>query len=75
MIAGRREDKLNETLALCPGPSLAIVSDVTKEEDVIRLFSEAAKRFGPKIDMVFNNAGSAYQLDQIHIASNLDFVM
>jgi NAD(P)-dependent dehydrogenase (short-subunit alcohol dehydrogenase family) len=58
VVAGRRADKLDETLALAPGADgLAVVADVTQEDDVARLFQAAVERFG-RVDLLFNNAGT-----------------
>jgi len=38
------------------GQAIAVQADVTKEDDIKRLFSEAKKSFGP-IDILVNNAG------------------
>jgi NAD(P)-dependent dehydrogenase (short-subunit alcohol dehydrogenase family) len=43
-------------LAGGPGSAVAIVADVTRDEDVARLFDETIRRFG-KLDALFNNAG------------------
>ncbi|KAM0746495.1 short-chain dehydrogenase/reductase SDR [Meredithblackwellia eburnea MCA 4105] len=58
VISGRRKAELEETASACAGPAgvLAVVGDITKEEDVLSLFSEAFKKFG-RIDFLFNNAG------------------
>lgn len=60
-IAGRTESKLQETSAeimAAGGRSLAIVADVTRDEDVVSLMAHTAEAFG-KIDILVNNAGVA----------------
>ena len=58
-LAGRREAALAETVTAA-GPagsqSLVVPTDVTEEESVRALFSDAGARFG-RIDLLFNNAG------------------
>lgn len=51
MLAARREPELNETAELCKEANaevdtLVITGDVTKEEDVRRLFVCTAEKFG-----------------------------
>lgn len=58
VLSGRREVELQVTASKCVGKSLVSVGDITKEEDVIRLFKEAGETFG-RIDLVFNNAGQS----------------
>jgi NAD(P)-dependent dehydrogenase (short-subunit alcohol dehydrogenase family) len=63
VVAGRRAEPLDETLeqaageGLAPEHGLAVVADVTAEDDVTRLFAEAVDRFG-RVDLLFNNAGT-----------------
>lgn len=52
---GRRADKVAELRAA--GVELAETADVTRPEEVERLFSAVTERFG-RIDVVFNNAGA-----------------
>ena len=59
VCAARREEKLQETVALIEsesGEAIYIPTDVTKENQVIRLFEETQKHFG-QIDVLYNNAG------------------
>ncbi|MBC8038046.1 MAG: glucose 1-dehydrogenase [Rhizobiales bacterium] len=49
-------EKLVAEIARAGGKAAAIAGDVSKENDVTRLFDEAAKSFGP-VTHVFNNAG------------------
>jgi NAD(P)-dependent dehydrogenase (short-subunit alcohol dehydrogenase family) len=58
VLAGRREDALRETVTLAPQPhtSLVQVTDVTRTEEVARLFARTVDEFG-RVDLLFNNAG------------------
>jgi NAD(P)-dependent dehydrogenase (short-subunit alcohol dehydrogenase family) len=60
MVAGRRREKLEETLALLKqvgGEGLAVECDVTKAEDTERLVKSAEDCFG-KVNVLVNNAGT-----------------
>lgn len=60
VLAGRREEQLNETIKAA-GPmgdnALAVVTDVRKPESVEALFATIRERFG-RLDVLFNNAGT-----------------
>ena len=59
VIAGRRKAELDKTVGMAKsggGKMLGIVTDVTKQEEVKRLFAETKKAFG-RLDFLFNNAG------------------
>jgi NAD(P)-dependent dehydrogenase (short-subunit alcohol dehydrogenase family) len=60
VLAGRREEQLNETIKAA-GPmgdnALAVVTDVRKPESVEALFATTHERFG-RLDVLFNNAGT-----------------
>jgi NAD(P)-dependent dehydrogenase (short-subunit alcohol dehydrogenase family) len=59
VLAGRREQLLNETLSLSQSPpsaALCVVTDVTCEESVRTLFARTLEQFG-RLDVLFNNAG------------------
>ncbi|KAF8525038.1 short-chain dehydrogenase/reductase SDR [Hysterangium stoloniferum] len=58
VLFARNDEELGITAKSCPGPSLTVKGDVSKEEDVTRLFSEAVRKFG-RVDLLFNNAGIA----------------
>src|SRR5215475_1592295 len=45
-----------ETVGLCSGEAFALRVDAAREEDVTRMMSETASRFGG-IDVLYNNAG------------------
>ncbi|KAI0629839.1 short-chain dehydrogenase/reductase SDR [Trametes polyzona] len=57
-LFARRAEQLEETKTLCVDPSkvLLVGGDVTREEDVKRLFQSTIDAFG-RLDMLFNNAG------------------
>jgi NAD(P)-dependent dehydrogenase (short-subunit alcohol dehydrogenase family) len=54
VIAGRNRSRLEEAAEAIG--ATAIVADVTREDDVIRLFAETHERFGG-LDILVNNAG------------------
>lgn len=59
VLAGRREEALQETISLGNADtsnSLACVTDVCQEESVERLFASTRETFG-RLDLLFNNAG------------------
>jgi NAD(P)-dependent dehydrogenase (short-subunit alcohol dehydrogenase family) len=67
-ITGRRQQKLDETLALLPaGTGVACAGDVSKLEDAKRMVDTTVE-FGGKIDILINNAaidpgGSVVDID------------
>jgi NAD(P)-dependent dehydrogenase (short-subunit alcohol dehydrogenase family) len=59
VLAGRRQEALQETLALSKsskGNSLAVSTDVTDPAAVRDLFAQTERTFG-RLDVLFNNAG------------------
>jgi NAD(P)-dependent dehydrogenase (short-subunit alcohol dehydrogenase family) len=59
VIAGRRAERLDETVALAGAAGdrvLAVVADVSDPESVAELFRKTVERFG-RLDFLFNNAG------------------
>jgi NAD(P)-dependent dehydrogenase (short-subunit alcohol dehydrogenase family) len=54
VAAGRREERLTETLA--GGDGIAVPTDVSDEHAVDALFAAARERYG-RVDLLFNNAG------------------
>ncbi len=59
VLAGRREDKLRETLAAAgvgADRALIVPTDVSDRGAVVQLFAETKRRFG-RLDLLFNNAG------------------
>lgn len=67
VLAARSADKLKELEAEIPG-SLAVVTDMTKPEDIKRLVEKTKETFG-RIDILVNNAGQGLManLDRIKI--------
>ncbi|MBN11786.1 MAG: 3-oxoacyl-ACP reductase [Opitutaceae bacterium] len=69
-IAGRRQEALNETVAVIRdngGSAVAIQTDITDPKRVDGLFSKTVEAFG-RVDLLFNNAGifgSAALLDEL----------
>lgn len=58
-VAGRREEALQQTIALAEDSdanALAVPTDVTDPTSVQQLFTKTAETFG-RIDVLFNNAG------------------
>ena len=58
-IAARREEritKIKEDIINNGNDAIAVVTDVTKEEDCKRLINETIKAFGT-VDILINNAG------------------
>ncbi|MCY3780251.1 MAG: SDR family NAD(P)-dependent oxidoreductase [Chloroflexi bacterium] len=59
VLAGRREENLQETVAMAKARSeraLIVPTDVTDREAVVRLFAVTKETFG-RLDVLFNNAG------------------
>lgn len=59
VLAGRRADALEETIALSGAPAgqaLAVPTDVTNQASVQNLFAKTKEAFG-RLDVLFNNAG------------------
>ncbi len=59
VLAGRRIDALQETVALTgadPDDCLAVATDVAKPESVLDLFDQTTAAYG-RLDVLFNNAG------------------
>ena len=58
-LAGRREDKLRETVneaGVNDERALVVPTDVSDRQAVVRLFAAVKERFG-RLDVLFNNAG------------------
>lgn len=60
VLSARRENELENTASMCPGETLLVVGDVTKEADVVHLFEATIRRFG-RLDMLFNVSPSQYK--------------
>jgi NAD(P)-dependent dehydrogenase (short-subunit alcohol dehydrogenase family) len=58
VVAGRREAALAAVCAEGRGGILAVATDVRDERSVSNLFDQAAAKYG-RIDLLFNNAGTA----------------
>src|SRR3954447_8385114 len=60
VVAGRRPEPLEETVALCePGRAGAVVCDIREEDQVERMVDDVLERHG-RIDTLVNNAGGQY---------------
>jgi len=57
VLAGRRKEPLDETMAMLTGESLAVPTDVGDPGSVAALFAAAKERFG-RLDLLLNNAGA-----------------
>ena len=55
-VADVDESLAEETEALCTGEAFALGANVADEDDVQRMYAEAAERFGG-VDVLYNNAG------------------
>jgi len=58
-VAGRREAELEAAAVACRElgtEAIAVQTDITREEDVVRLVGAAIERYG-RLDVAFNNAG------------------
>ena len=58
VIAGRRQSALAAVCAERPDELIGIAADVRSEDSVCNLFDQTIARFG-RIDLLFNNAGTA----------------
>lgn len=56
-LTGRRAAEVSETAALCSGPVLEIIGDITSGDFVESLFSQVEAEFGP-VAVLVANAGS-----------------
>ena len=56
VLAGRNVSSLEAVAREADGETLVVAADVTKPDDVRRLFDAAHERFG-RLDVLFNNAG------------------
>ena len=69
-ICARRKEKLErvaEEIRALGTECLAVVCDITKDEDIENLISQTVAKYG-KIDILINNAGGgANDLSLIHI--------
>lgn len=63
VFAGRRQALLDEAVQAAgstDAKALALAADVTKPDEVDRLFDRAVKEFG-RVDLLFNNAGRGFK--------------
>ena len=58
VVAGRRKEMLDETIKLggSGAKGLAVPTDVSKPEDIKKLFAKTKETYG-RLDLLFNNAG------------------
>lgn len=76
VVAGRRKDELDKTVAMAGGATVvAVPTDVADEASVAALFKTVKDRFG-RIDVLFNNAGITQPRKTIDISeSDYDAVL
>ena len=61
VFAGRRQSLLDEAAHAAGGTNaLAVAADVTRPDDVDKLFERTVKEFG-RVDLLFNNAGRGFK--------------
>jgi len=75
VIAARDQGKIDETLDILAKykvKTLGISADMTREADIKRMVDETVKKFG-RIDVLFNNAGTARPQRPIHEEVIADF--
>lgn len=62
VLAGRREDNLEETASLCIyNQALPVPTDIADPQSVRQLFGQIKENFG-RLDLLFNNAGTNAQI-------------
>lgn len=69
VVTGRTAAPLGETVGLLVGDGRAVVSDVSRADDVDRIFDETVAAFG-RVDLLFNNAGiaaAAVPVDELEV--------
>jgi len=59
VLCARNADTLNDTVKSLGTDALGVQADMTKPEDIEKLFDEALKKFG-KLDILVNNAGGTH---------------
>ncbi len=70
VLVARREDKLKQLeghLASFQARCISVQADVTREEDVTRIFDEAERVFG-RVDILINNAGRGLEAELCDIS-------
>ena len=55
-VAARRTEEIEKLAAACGPNAVAVTTDISKQEDMVRLYETAIAKFG-KIDVWINNAG------------------
>jgi NAD(P)-dependent dehydrogenase (short-subunit alcohol dehydrogenase family) len=55
VLAGRRAEALQETASLVAGDNLVVPTDITDEDQVVRLVESTVAKFG-RVDVLLNNA-------------------
>src|SRR5262245_57657099 len=55
VLAARRKEQLEETAALIDSDVLVVPTDVTREDDVAEMVTQAIDRYG-RVDVLLNNA-------------------
>ncbi|MCV0393827.1 MAG: SDR family oxidoreductase [Rhizobiaceae bacterium] len=78
VYTGRRPEPLEKAVAASADPSrgVALPADITRPDEVDRLFSEIESRFG-RLDLLFNNAGMGSKgmpIDEIPVDTWTDVV-
>ncbi|KAG9018692.1 hypothetical protein FRB90_010460 [Tulasnella sp. 427] len=73
ILSARREKELAETASLCPGETLSIIGDISKEEDIVNLFDRTIARYG-RLDLLFNNAGLGGESERIDNITIVNFL-
>jgi NAD(P)-dependent dehydrogenase (short-subunit alcohol dehydrogenase family) len=58
VLTSRSEDELEQTAASCAGETLVVPTDITNEDGVNRVFTEAERSWGP-VAILVANAGAA----------------
>ena len=72
VATARRLDQLNETAAMSDGHIVPVQCDVSDPSAVEKLFDEVRSRFG-RLDVVFNNAGTAVPMTNFGDLEYSDF--
>lgn len=69
VLAGRRQDRLDEVASECATDVLSVATDVSDPDGVDQLFAATQSRFG-RLDILFNNAGTGAMpkpLDELEV--------
>jgi citronellol/citronellal dehydrogenase len=68
VVAGRKQEPLDETVSQCESPAEAMVCDIREEDRVNALVDGVLERHG-RIDVLVNNAGGQYMTPAEDISS------